>query len=160
QKTDKGRRAATCMRISCFFSMRLTRIAGAGFPSTRRDPAVPAIPASGGGKDVHARGKPAHDEPSGSSLHREIEIGTPERLVAEREVPPFLDIAHEAVTPHRIGEQRAVLAGVRADRRVARPRAWTEGVERRAHVELDRLAAVDQPHERDVDGRAARMAGL
>src|SRR5262245_34823653 len=42
------------------------------------------------------------------SLHREIEIRAPERLVAEREVPPFLDVAHEAAPPHRVGEQRTV----------------------------------------------------
>src|SRR4051794_14180552 len=95
------------------------------------------------------------DECSRSSSHWKIEICRRERLAAQREVPPFLGIRAKSAAPHGGREQGAEAARLRAHRRIAWPRARTEGVEPRSQIELGAVEA-DQP---DVDGRAARMAG-
>src|SRR5712671_1929097 len=95
---------------------------------------------------------PARDLP-----HRKIEKSRREGLAAQREVPPFLGIGAKSAPPHRHREQGAVVARRRAHRRIARRRARAEGVERRSQIELGAVRESDQP---DIDGRAARMAGL
>ncbi len=56
-----------------------------------------------------------------SSPHRKIEIGLRERLVGEREVPPFLLVGREAAARHGCDEQRAVLLRLEAHALVRQP---------------------------------------
>ena len=52
--------------------------------------------------------------------------------------------------------QRAVLLRLVAHASIRRPRFRAEEIERRAHIEL---AGVRAPHQREIDGRAARVTG-
>src|SRR5438552_6394897 len=87
---------------------------------------------------------------------RKIEIGVRERLTRQREVPPLLLIGSKSAVRHRPGQQRAVRMRLAAHARIRRPGFRAEEVERRAHVEL---APIRTPHQGQIDGRAARMAG-
>lgn len=50
-----------------------------------------------------------------ASAHRKIEIAVRKRLIAQREVPPFLVIRDEAARTHRISQNPAVGTRLRAD---------------------------------------------
>jgi hypothetical protein len=73
----------------------------------------------------HAVGRsslPPHPPPAREqSSDRKIEIRIRERLIDEREVPPFLVIGPKAATRHRRGEQRAVRLRRRVHARVRGP---------------------------------------
>src|SRR4051812_8299500 len=70
------------------------------------------------------------------SAHRKIKMRVAERLVFEREVPPFLFVWIEAVAAHRVSEQLAVGLRLRAHAAIGRPRLRAEEIERRAHIEF------------------------
>src|SRR5262249_12017995 len=92
------------------------------------------------------------------SRHGKIKIAAGEGFVAEREGPPLLVVGRKAPPPHRRREQRTVRLRFGADAPVGRPRFRTEEIEPRAHVDLDSPEA-DAPHQREIDRRAARVAG-
>src|SRR5262249_59859773 len=70
-------------------------------------------------------------------------------------MPPLLVVSLESAALHRGREHGAVAPRLLAYACVRRPRLRAEQVEPRSHVELGPVVA---PRERNVHGRAARMA--
>src|SRR5262249_17503093 len=71
-------------------------------------------------------------------------------------MPPFPVVGPKAAAHHRRGEQGGIVLRLAGPAPVRSPGLPAAEIERRSHVEL---AAVHAPHEGEVDGRAAGMAG-
>ncbi len=88
-------------------------------------------------------------------LHRKIEIAVRKRLVVQREVLPFLGIGNEAARAHRI---RQKLCGCRACCADLRRSALERYDSRSKCVPMSSSSPPGKPDQRQIDGRAARMA--
>ena len=69
-------------------------------------------------------------------------------------MPPFLDERLEATPAHGLDENRAVCLDFGTYAAVGEPRARSGKVVKRAHIEF---TPVNEPHQRQVDGRTARV---
>src|SRR5262245_46327728 len=65
---------------------------------------------------------------------RKVEIGLREWLVGQREVPPFLVVAFEAILEHDTAQQRAIAQRGRRQRRRVDVGCWVHAVERGAKI--------------------------